>query len=117
MRDSGQLSVEYVALGGIPYPHELPSAAVVELKADDNITLAVAVDIVKRDTFKRLFCVGDALGKHHAVKEHLLGGVTVKRSRSVAYGHEHIHALSVMGYRSVGDHDSACAPIVARSIA
>ena len=85
MRDSGQLSVEYVALGGIPYPHELLSAAVVELKADDNITFAVAVDIVKRDTFKRLFCVGDALGKQHAVKEHLLGGVTVKREQQLQY--------------------------------
>ena len=86
------------------------------LKSDDNIAFAVAVDIVKRDAFKRLLCVGNALGKQHAVKEHLLGGVTEKRSRSVAYGHEHIHALAVVSYRSVGDHDAARAPVIARSI-
>ena len=82
-------------------------------KADVDIAFAVGAEVIEGYGSECVLRVGYCHGKRHAVKQYLLCLIPIECCAFGAYGHENIHALTVVRDGSAADDYAGSTPVAA----
>ena len=115
--EAGILRLIDIALLRVPQPEHGGIAHVLMADLHQHIAFPVPVLIVEGDLEGAAADVLDSFGKSHAVKQHLLLLIPVEGGAVGVGGHQHIHAVPIMGDGAAADYHAGGAPVLSRCIA